>query len=317
MNIKSTFPALAALLAIALTIISAQAAISVVNADFSGVPDTGSPASPLESNPYTLSFDAGATADKLIVALSSELSGPGPTVITYNDVPLTPVAGTINGKAQGIFYLDTPFTGGDADLVIDMSNFDVVNGIGFGVVSISGSAPGVDSGTAAAGTEVSLTAPVAGSFVISNYASNAGNVPTVPMGHTQIYTNGNIGSADGAAAYLNGAAEGAQMVTYTQTAAAANSTGAALFLPVIKPTAPTITEFTLDGSNVTLGWTSRDKRFYTVRFSRDQVDWLGDIDDSIEPDDGDMTTYSFDLNVFGLGNEPRLFFRVDERVDER
>ena len=42
-----------------------------------------------------------------------------------------------------------------------------------------------------------------------------------------------------------------------------------------------------------------------------------DIDDSIEPDDGDMTTYSFDLNVFGLGNEPRLFFRVDERVDER
>ncbi|HBE96690.1 MAG TPA: hypothetical protein DDW68_05920, partial [Verrucomicrobiales bacterium] len=61
-NKKSTFPALAALLAIALTIISAQAAISVVNSDFSGVVDTGTPASPLESNPYTFSFDAGATA---------------------------------------------------------------------------------------------------------------------------------------------------------------------------------------------------------------------------------------------------------------
>jgi hypothetical protein len=291
--------------------------ITVLNQASGVVVDTGSPPSPLESNPHTFSFDAGATADKLIVALSSELSGPGPTVITYDDVPLTPVAGTINGKAQGIFYLDAPFTGGDADLVIDMSNFEVVNGIGFGVVSIAGSAPGVDSGSAAAGTEVSLTAPVAGSFVMSAYASNAGSVPTVPMGHTQIYTNGNIGSADGAAAYLNGAAEGAQTLTYTQTDAVANSTGAALFLPVIKPTAPTITEFTLDGSNVTLGWTSRDKRFYTVRFSRDQVDWRGDIDDSIEPDDGDMTTYSFDLNVFGLGNEPRLFFRVDERVDER
>ena len=294
--------------------------ITVLNSDSRVVPKNTLPlGEALNENPYTISFDAGATADKLIVALSSEAGGSDFTgiAITYNDVALTNVTGTNSNRVQGIWYLDNPFSGGGADLVIDMSNFDVVNGIGFGVVSIAGSVPGVDSGTAAAGAEVSLTAPVAGSFVMSAYGSNAGNVPTVPIGHTQIYTNGNIGSADGAAAYLNGAAEGAQIVTYTQTAAAANSTGAALFLPVIKPTAPTITEFTLDGSNVTLGWTSRDKRFYTVRFSRDQVDWLGDIDDSIEPDDGDMTTYSFDLNVFGLGNEPRLFFRVDERVDER
>ena len=292
--------------------------ITILNSDSRVVPKNTLPlGEALNENPYTFSFDAGATADKLIVALSSELSGSGPTVITYNDVPLTPVAGTINGRAQGIFYLDSPFTGGAADLVIDMTGFNVVNGIGFGVVSIAGSVPGVDSGTAAAGTEVSLTAQVAGSFVMSAYGSNAGNVPTVPMGHTQIYTNGNIGSADGAAAYLNGAAEGAQTLTYTQTDAVANSTGAALFLPVIKPTAPIITEFTLDGSNVTLGWTSRDKRFYTVRYSRDQVDWQGDIDDSVEPDDGDTTTYSFDLNVFELGSEPRLFFRVDERVDPR
>ncbi|MBR01213.1 MAG: hypothetical protein CMO60_10200, partial [Verrucomicrobiales bacterium] len=106
-----SFAALAALASVALLSPVAAVPVTVLNQASGVIVDTGSPASPLESNPYTLSFDAGATADKLIVALSSELSGPGPTVITYNDVPLTPVAGTINGKAQGIFYLDAPFTG--------------------------------------------------------------------------------------------------------------------------------------------------------------------------------------------------------------
>ena len=235
MNKTSTIATLAAPFASALTIISAQAAISVVNADFSGVPDTGSPASPLESNPYTFSFDAGATADKLIVALSSELSGSGPTVIKYNDVALTPVTGTINGKAQGIFYLDAPFTGGAADLVIDMTGFNVVNCICFGVTSISGSAAGVDVASASAGLSTSLTPSVADSFVMSNYASNAGDVPTVPSGHTQLYTSGNIGSADGAAAYLNGVAAGPLTITYVQTGPSSNATAAAAFSPSAIP----------------------------------------------------------------------------------
>ena len=235
MSKTSTIATLAAPFASALTIISAQAAISVVNADFSGVVDTGSPPSPLESNPYTFSFDAGATADKLIVALSSELSGSGPTIITYNSVALTPVAGTINGRAQGIFYLDAPFTGGAADLVIDMTGFSVVNGIGFGVTSISGSAAGVDVGAVSTGLSTSLTPSVAGSFVMSNYGSNAGNVPTVPSGHTQLYTSGNIGSTDGAAAYLNGVAAAPLTITYDQTGAVANTTGAAAFSPSAIP----------------------------------------------------------------------------------
>ncbi|HBE96691.1 MAG TPA: hypothetical protein DDW68_05925 [Verrucomicrobiales bacterium] len=144
---------------------------------------------------------------------------------------LTPVAGTINGKAQGIFYLDAPFTGGAADLVINMTGFNVVNGIGFGVTSISGSASGVDVGNASAGLSTSLTPSVADSFVMSNYASNAGNVPTVPSGHTQLYTSGNIGSADGAAAYLNGVAAAPLTITYDQTNPSSNATAAAAFSP--------------------------------------------------------------------------------------
>ena len=299
--------------------VAAPPPITVLNSESRAVPNNALPVGEaLNENPYTISFDAGATADKLIVALSSEAGGSdfSGIAITYNGEALTNVTGTNSNRIQGIWYLDNPLTGGSADLVIDMSNFDVVNGIGFGVVSIAGSVPGVASGTAAAGTEVSLTAPVAGSFIMSAYGSNAGNVPTVPVGHTQIYTNGDIGSADGAAAYLNGAAEGAQTVTYTQTDALSNSTGAALFLPVIEEIPPSITEITLDGTSVTLVWTSRDKRIYTVRYSPDQVDWGADIDDSVAPDDGDVTTFSFDLTEYELETEPRLFFRVEERVDE-
>ena len=209
-------------------------AVTVVNTDFGVVPDTGEiPPEDLENNPYTVSFDAGATADKLIVALSSELGGAGPAVITYNGTALVLAPGTTGGRNRGIWYLDNPFTGGPADLVIDMTNYTTVNGIGFGIVSIAGSAPGVSGGIEAAGLEVSLSAPVDGSFIISAYGSNGGNIPTVPVGHTQVYTSGNIGSADGAAAYLNDVAAGSQTVTYAQTDPISNRTCSAVFLPFI------------------------------------------------------------------------------------
>ncbi|HBE96692.1 MAG TPA: hypothetical protein DDW68_05930, partial [Verrucomicrobiales bacterium] len=69
-----SFAALAALASVALLSPVAAVPVTVLNQASGVIVDTGSPASPLESNPYTLSFDAGATADKLIVALSSELS---------------------------------------------------------------------------------------------------------------------------------------------------------------------------------------------------------------------------------------------------
>lgn len=205
--------------------------ITVVNSDSDVVPDTGGEED-LENNPYSFFFDAGAGADKLIVSLSSETGGAGPASISFDGVPLTFVAGTEDGKTRGIWYLDSPFTGGDAELVIDMTGYDVVNGIGFGVVSISGSAPGVSGGTAAGGLEATISNPDDGSFVMSAYTSNGNSGITVPTGHTEVYSSPAIGSASAASAYRNNAAAGIQTVTYAQTGASSHSTAAAVFLPV-------------------------------------------------------------------------------------
>ena len=131
--------------------------------------------------------------------------------------------------------MDNPFTGGTADLTFDMTSYGAVNGIGFGIVSIAGSLDGVESGNTAGGLSVDLTPTLANSFVVTTYSSNAGDTPTVPAGHTQLYTSGNIGSADGAAAYLNGVAAGLQTITYGQGSPSSNQTSGAVFAPVPEP----------------------------------------------------------------------------------
>ena len=228
-NTRHIFP-LTALTALAFTANPAQAAITVVNQDFGVHPDT---AGTLETIPHTVSFDASA-ADKLIVILNAETAG-GTASITFDGDALTLVAGTNEFKNKGIYYLDNPFTGGAADLTFDMTSFGVVNGIGFGIVSIAGSLDGVESGNTAGGLSVDLTTTIADSFVVTTYSSNAGTIPTVPAGHTQLYTSGNIGSADGAAAYLNGVATGLQTITYGQGSPSGNQTSGAVFAPAPVP----------------------------------------------------------------------------------
>ena len=228
-NTRHILP-LTALAALAFAANPAQAAISVINEDFGVHPDT---AGTLETIPHTVSFDAGA-ADKLIVTLNAETGG-GTASITFDGDALTLVAGTTGARNKGIYYLDNPFTGGAADLTFDMTSFGVVNGIGFGIVSIAGSLDGVESGNTAGGLSVDLTTTIADSFVVTTYSSNAGTIPTVPAGHTQLYTSGNIGSADGAAAYLNGVAAGLQTITYGQGSPSSNQTSGAVFAPAPVP----------------------------------------------------------------------------------
>lgn len=231
-----------ALTGLALSALPATAQITIVNDDnttFTNVvPDGGTPGTNnLEANPWTVSFDAGLTANKLIVTLSSETGSGGPPSITYNGVPLTRVPGTVNQRSFGIWYLDNPFTGGAADLVINMTSYGVVNGIGFGVVSLSGAAPGSSGGISSNGTAVTLTTTVADSLIVSNYTSNVAPestaaTPTVPSGYSPLYTSNNIGSAQGAAAYLNSVAAGSQTVTYAQTGTlSGHSTTTAAFVP--------------------------------------------------------------------------------------
>ena len=212
---------------------SLMAQISVVN--------TGSVVSAVADDPKTalLSFNAGATANKLIVQVSAE--GQEVDSITYQGVALTEAAaGTPSGRNKGIFYLDNPFTGGAADLSVTLGE-GISNGIAIGVVSVSGAAPGVAVTALADGAgSVTLTVPVTGSFVVGGYASNntVGTI-TLPAGHTSIYNSTNIGSAHAAASYANAQSAGSRTYTYTDTSPSTPVTSAVVFVPA--SAAPVIT----------------------------------------------------------------------------
>jgi methionine-rich copper-binding protein CopC len=204
---------------------SAMAQITVVN--------TGSLVSAVADDPKTalLSFNAGASANKLIVQVSAE--GQAVDSITYQGVALTQaVAGT--GRNLGIFYLDNPFTGGVAELSVSLG-VGISNGIAIGVVSVAGAAPGVATSALADGARsVTLTVPVSGSFVVGGYAANGNGTITLPGGHAAIYNSTNIGSANAAASYANAQTSGSKTDTYTDTGALP-VTSAAVFVPASAP----------------------------------------------------------------------------------
>jgi hypothetical protein len=145
----------------------------------------------------TLSFDAGASADKLVVELSSEKSGEAYSVSYNGDAMTLAIAGD-TGRSADIWYLDNPHTGGAANIVVDMSGVGVVNGVGIAAVSLSGTAPGVAATAVNFATSVSITPVEADSFVVAGYVDNGngGAIADSPLIH--IY-GGTIGSAKGAA----------------------------------------------------------------------------------------------------------------------
>ena len=204
------------------------------------VVQTGSLVSPVADDPKTalLSFNAGATANKLIVQISAE--GKDVDSITYQGVALTQAAaGTTSGRNKGIFYLDNPFTGGAADLSVTLGE-GASNGLAVGVVSVSGAAPGVAAAALAdAASSVTLKVPVSGSFVVGGFAANGSGTITLPGGHTAIYNSTNIGSAHAAASYANGQTAGSRTYSYTSTNPLNPVTSAAVFLPA--SAAPVIT----------------------------------------------------------------------------
>ena len=210
----------------------AAAQIAVVN--------TSSVVSPVADDPKTavLSFNAGATANKLIVQVSAE--GQEVDSITYQGVALTKaVVGSTSARNKGIFYLDNPFTGGAANLSVTLG-VGVSNGIAIGVVSISGAAPGAAAvASADAASSVTLTVPVSGSFVVGGYADNGSGTITLPAGHTGLYNSTNIGSAHAAASYATSQPAGSRAYSYSDTTSSSPATSAAVFVPA--SAAPVIT----------------------------------------------------------------------------
>jgi len=192
---------LAALFVAYATVSSYATVISAVNTGSSSLQDNSNTV--LETTPQTISFNAGATADALIVALSSESNATaGQVSITYNGVPLSPVIDQL-GSVPSIWFLNDPYTGGSANLVLDMTNVDTANGYGLGIVSVS--AGGLDiqvsDSNSAAAQSVSLNTTAESSFVVAGHRANSASGSAsalTPL--TQLY-GAQIGSSQGSAGY--------------------------------------------------------------------------------------------------------------------
>lgn len=168
---------------------------TVVNTESVAIND-GNPSTFLEDNPYNHSFDAG-DADKLIVHVISEGGSGAP--LTYNGVALTKA---FSNSVSNIWYLDNPYTGGPANLTFDGTGQGTVNGLGLGIVSLKGMAPGPPTVTSSSsGNTVSVT-PLDGNgfaFVVANRNSTSGEDLMFPV--TQVSGGVNMGSHSGASGY--------------------------------------------------------------------------------------------------------------------
>ena len=74
-----------------------------------------------------------------------------------------------------------------------------------------------------------------------------------------------------------------------------------------------ITNFTRNGSDISLTWNSKEGETYAVKYSFDLIDWDSDLDDGISAAPGTETSFNFSLNSYGLQNEDVLFFRVERQ----
>lgn len=254
------------------------APIVVVNSSAERVPDTGGLGDPfdLENVPYTVSFDAGADADKLVLSLATETGSGAPPVITYDGNPLEKVPNTgPGGRNRGFYYLDlagTGYAGGPADLTFDMTSYGTVNGIGYAVVSIAGSVPGYAlTASEAESQSVTLTPPVDGSFVMVNYGANGGGTVDVDPALVALY-GGDVGSAMGGSGYENGATATARTYTFIDGAPGNPGTSAVVFLPFSGAPALVATDPADDGQNVSSGAN------LTATFSEDVVAGTGTIE---------------------------------------
>jgi hypothetical protein len=170
---------------------------------------------------YTQPITVGAGADMLIVMTSAEFTN-GNMTVTYGGIAMNLAVGPKSSSA--IWYLDlaTPGISG-TDVVVDLSNVGSRNGFAAGWVSIDGSLGVGESitlhskGTSAAQSNtVGLTTTVETFNVVNFNANSTSRAITVNSPNpTVIYTDNNIGSAEGAAAYASSVAAGSHTYQWT------------------------------------------------------------------------------------------------------
>lgn len=204
------------------------AALAIINTDSKVVTDASSA---LENNPSTHSFDAGAVADLLIVAISSEKSTE-PYSVAYNGVAMTMAVSGNTGSSADIWYLVDPFADGAASLTVDFTGVGTVNGYGMGILSLSSGGEAVEVHATATSLDgshdsVSLNTTASESFVVAAYNGNLGGSVSVSGPLTQIYASNDIGSAVGAAGYHASVTSGSHAYSFSSTSP--RSTVAAAF----------------------------------------------------------------------------------------
>ncbi len=214
------------------------APISVVNTGSSVLLDT--PGTVMETTPRSISFDAGATADAIILSLSSESNATaGQVSIRYAGFPFTPVIDH-SGSQPSVWLLNlghTTYTGGTAALVLDMTGVNVVNGYGLGIVSVKTNNAlldglGVHASNTSTATSVGLTTTLESFAIAGHYVNLDSGGATAPSPMTQLY-GAQIGSARGAAGYQADMATGTSSFSFGSTSGTAGPrSSAAAFVPV-------------------------------------------------------------------------------------
>ena len=167
---------------------------------------------------YTKSFNADATADKLIISASYE-GVPHNSALTtiYNGEALTKVPGRLGNRNEGIWHLDLATPGISwTNVVVDLRNISTLNGLAAGWVPIDGNLAADPSnilhrmGTCASQSNTVDLKTTGETFNLVNFNGNNknGTVAVDAPNPMVICTDADIGSARRAAAYDGKAAAG-------------------------------------------------------------------------------------------------------------
>jgi len=213
---------------------SANAAITILGADSGSVLSAGG------GNGQTFSNFDPSGGSKLVVTIAAEGNGGARTInsVSFGGTDMTQAIFTVDSsvdlQATAIYYLDNP-TNTPGDIIVDWSGN--VNGVGFGVLSLGGAAPGAPESIAGGdGTTVPITSLTDGGFLVATFAANGGAAPGVSAPLTELLISGNIGSAVAGVGYQDLPTAGLQNPTFTS----GNSrpvVSAAVFAPVPEPSA--------------------------------------------------------------------------------
>lgn len=219
---------------------SAHAAITLVNSDSAATASNSGPGDFTLSAQgpgnrdgiYSYNYNAGASFEMLVVAVSREASSDF-FGVSYGGVDMNLAAGGTTGSGASIFYLATAASSGT--IALDFSTFSTVNGIGIGIAALNNDSGGISLGDAdalAGGADsITVNSSYDGAFAIFAGDANATS-GSVSLGSplSIIYTKVDVGSSQAGAGYEANVSLGDQTYSWTPNASP-RAVGAAIFVP--------------------------------------------------------------------------------------